>query len=206
MGLFGAFGLQAPGSSGGGARGILDRSSLFGRKRPDDPLGRGGYEGFRDILKQYFLPELDRQRKAGGEGGNPIESAFYGQTLEPGALYGAASTAATGKANELFAPGGEVASLIQRARGQTAGQGFNPEAAIGGENQILRGATRQVADVFAQNAGALEGQRFGALTGAYGANQQAIRDLMESIFGGVGTAEQYNLARNPPRKRFLGIF
>jgi hypothetical protein len=171
----------------------------------NDPLGRGGYEGFRDLLSKYFLPELDRVRGAGGPGGSPIEKAFYDQTLNPGSLYGAASTAATGKANELFAPGGEVSSLIQRARGQSSSQGFNPESSIGGENVILRGATKQVADTFASNAGALEGARYNSLTGAYSAQQQAIRDLMESLFAGVGTAEQYKLAKNPPRQKFLGI-
>lgn len=167
-----------------------------------DPLGRGGQSGLRDILERYFLPEVGASQ--GRRGG--IESAFFGQVTQPGSLYGAASTAATGVANQLFAPGGEVANLIGRARGQTIGQGFDPGSAFGSENEILRGATRRVADTFATQAAGLEGQRFGALSQLYGDEQTRYRDLIESLFTGVGSAEQFGLARNPPRQKFLGIF
>src|SRR3970282_409172 len=75
-----------------------------------DPLGRGGALGMRDVLERYFLPELRATRELGA----PIQEAFLRQTLEPGALYGAASTAAQGYANQIFAPGGEVAGLVRQ--------------------------------------------------------------------------------------------
>src|SRR5687767_723534 len=132
----------------------------------EDPLGRGGTWGLRDILQNYFLPELKNARKRRG----PIEDAFTSQALTPGALYGAASEAASGKARELFKAGGEVSNLMGRARGRSIEAGFAPENAYGAENEILRGATDTVANTFAQNAGALEGERFSALAGAYGKN------------------------------------
>lgn len=164
------------------------------------PLGRGGVTGLRDILQQYFLPELERARTRRG----PIEDAFTAQSLTPGSLYGAASTAALGTANELFKPGGQVASLIGRARGKSISQGFSPESAFGDENTILRGATDTVANTFAQNAGALESKRADMLTSLYGRDD--VMSLIESLFTGVGSAEQLNLAKNPPRQKFLGIF
>lgn len=178
----------------------------FFRKAPDypidDPLGRGGVGGLRDILARYFLPEVEAGRARRGG----IEDAFLSQVTTPGSLYGAASTAASGVANQLFAPGGEVANLIGRARGQTIGQGFDVGSAGGAENEILRGATRRVADTFATQAAGLEGQRFNAFSQFYGDEQQRYRDLIESIFTGIGSAEQLKLAKNPPRQKFLGIF
>lgn len=168
---------------------------------PNDPLGGGGSGGLRDIVRQYFLPQLERLRGQSG-----ISDAFLGQVQEPGALFGAASEAASGTARQLFAPGGEVATMIGRARGQSINQGFNPEAAAGGENEILRGATQRVADTFATQAGGLEQTRIGALSQAYGLREQQMMELIESIFTGVGSAEQLNLAKNPPRRKFLGIF
>lgn len=200
MALFPTYaGYDQQGSSGTG---------LFGRVRQSartpnyDPLGRGGPGGLRDLLERYFLPELSNQQGRRG----PIENAFNSQALEPGALYGAASTAAQGVAGQLFAPGGEVAKMIAQARGGTIGQGFSPDSAWGGENNILRSATSRVADTFATTAAGLEGQRFGALTEAYGGQQQSIRDLLESLFTGVGSSEQLGLANKASQKKFLGIF
>lgn len=191
-------------------RDLLSDSGLFKDATPDpnrelgpnDPLGRGGTWGLRDLLRRYFLPEFESANRTR----SPIEGAFLEQTLEPGALYEAASTAATGKANELFKAGGQVSQLINRARGGAIQRGFNPESAFGDENVILRGATDTVANTFAQNAAALEGQRYSALTGTYGDANKRIQELIESIFTGVGSAEQLNLARNASRPRFLGIF
>lgn len=167
-----------------------------------DSLGRGGRGGLRDILERYFLPELNNQQGKRG----PIENAFNSQALQPGALYGAASTAAQGVAGQLFAPGGDVAQMISRARGGSIGQGFSPDNAWGSENNILRSATNRVGDTFATQAAGLEGQRFGALTEAYGGQQQSIRDLIESLFTGVGSAEQFGLADKASKRKFLGIF
>lgn len=165
-----------------------------------DPLGRGGSQGLRDILQGYFLPAFAEARKRRG----PIESAFNEQTLNPGALYGAASEAAGGRARELFKAGGEVSNLIGQVRGRSINQGFSPDSAYGAENTILRGATNSVADTFAQNAAQLENARYTGLAGAYGNND--MMSLLESLFTGVGSAEQLNLAKNPPRQKFLGIF
>lgn len=164
------------------------------------PLGRGGVMGLRDILQKYFLPELESARKQRG----PIEDAFNQQSLTPGALYGAASTAAMGKANELFAPGGEVASMISRARGKSIQSGFNPGDAYGDESAILRGATKSVGDAFAQSAAGLESARYSGLASAYGKND--VTDLIESLFTGVGSSEQLALAKKAQQSKFLGIF
>jgi len=166
----------------------------------DFPLGRGGVSGLRDILQNYFLPELASARKRRG----PIDQAFMDQSLTPGSLYGAASTAAMGKANELFKAGGEVSNLIGRARGKSIQSGFAPGDSLGDENAILRGATDTVANTFAQNAASLEGERYSGLASAYGKND--VMDLIESLFTGVGSAEQLGLAKDASKKKFLGIF
>lgn len=165
-----------------------------------DPLGRGGVTGLRDVLERYFIPEFAETTKLGGG----IQRAFLEQTLEPGALYGAASTAAQGAASQLFAPGGEIAGAIRSARGGAIQQGFAPSAAEGSERAILRSGTQRVADVFAQSAAGLEGQRFGALTGAFGESRAAQRDLIESLFTGVASAEQLSLANRALRAQSGG--
>ncbi len=167
-----------------------------------DPLGRGGPAGLRDIIGQYFLPELkSRQGTRGG-----IESAFLKQSTEPGALFGAANTAAEGYAKQLFAPGGEIASLISQVRGKSISRGFDPSAAEGPERNILNQGVGQVGNFFAQQAGGLEQARFGGLAQSYFSGQQGISDLLESLYTGVAGAEQLQLAKHPPRQRFLGIF
>ena len=169
---------------------------------PGSPLGRGGPGGLRDILGEYFLPELKRLQGTRG----PIEEAFTSQATQPGALFGAAKTAAEGYARQIFSPGGEVASLIKQARGRSISSGFAPEDALGAENGILQQATANVGNVFSQQAAALEDTRFKSLGGAYSDQLQSIRDLLESIYTGVGTSEQLGLARQSTKKRFLGLF
>ena len=132
--------------------------------------------------------------------------AFMNQATTPGALYGAAKTAAEGTAADLFQPGGQVAQAIAKARGQAIGSGWAPSAAGGSERGILDAATKQVSNVFAQQAGALEQTRFGALAGAYNQSGQNIQSLLESLFTGVSSADQLNLAKNPPRSKLLGLF
>lgn len=151
----------------------------------------GGERGLYDILRQQFLPEIARLRGQRGR----IEEAFFGQALEPGALFGAAKTAAEGTAKELFAPGGEVAQLFRQARGQKIQQGFAPEAAEGAEQGILSAASSRIGDVFAQQAGALEQQRFNALGSLFGQREQRLFDSLTSLFTGAGSAEQLKLAR-----------
>lgn len=143
------------------------------------------------ILNEYFKPELTRLQ---GQR-NPIERAFYSQTLEPGALFGAANTAAQGYARQLFQPGGEVASLISKARGGAISQGFAPSSSEGAQRAILQGATNRISDVFSQNAAQLEGLRFGALSGAYGDVNASVRDLIESLFTGTASIQQLKLAQ-----------
>jgi len=162
-------------------------------------IGTGGERGLREIAQYQFLPELERARRQRV----PIEEAFLGQALQPGALFGAAQTAATGYARQLFAPGGEVAGLVSRARGRSISQGFEPSAAEGTERTILQGATGRVGDVFAQQAGQLEAQRFGALSGAFGEAGAGVRDLLESLFTGVASAEQLGIARKAGKKKGL---
>jgi hypothetical protein len=126
------------------------------------------------------------------------------QTLQPGALYGAASEAAKGTAAQLFAPGGDVATMIAKARGTAIGQGFAPSAAGGSTAGILRGATQRVADTFATQAGQLESERYGMLGQAFGASNQNIQSLLESLFTGAASADQEKLASQ--KQKFLGIF
>jgi hypothetical protein len=153
-------------------------------------------------LAQLFGVEAQQQRARLG----PITDAFLAQVSTPGALFGAAEKAATARAQELFAPRGEVASLISRARGQVIGQGFAPEAAFGAENAILSQAAKQVGQTFAQQAGALEQQRFAGLTSAFGEAEQGYRDLLESLFTGVASAGQFQLANKGFFRRLLGGF
>lgn len=166
-----------------------------------EDLGGGGSSGLRDILEKYFLPALNRQK-----GMSSIEDAFLSQTEQPGALFGAAKTSAEGYANQLFAPGGQIASMIGSARGDIINKGFAPSSADSGVNNILRAGTKQVADKFSENAGQLEQTRYGALAGAYGQREQNMKDLIESLFTGVASAEQLNIAKHPPRQKFLGLF
>jgi hypothetical protein len=151
-------------------------------------------------IAQLFGQEAFRQRLRLG----PVEAAFLGQVATPGALFGAAETAAKARAAELFAPRGEVASLIDRARGQVIGQGFAPEAAVGAENAILAQALKQVGQTFAQQAGALEQQRFAGLTSAFGEAEQGYRDLLESLYTGVAGAGQFQTANKGFFKRLFG--
>lgn len=157
----------------------------------NSPFGQGP-EGLKGIVSKYLYPELERLQ--GGRSG--IESALLEQTLEPGALFGAASEAAGGYAQELFKPGGEVASLISRARGRRIGQGFNAADAAGPENAILGGATDSVSNFFAQRAAELEGARYGGLQNLYSGRQQGIRELLTSLYTGQAGAEQLQLAQD----------
>lgn len=154
----------------------------------------GGPKGLQGLIESYFVPALeDMQGRTA-----PIESAFMSQATEPGALFGAAQTSAEGYAKELFAPGGEVAGLMSRARGSTIQQGFSPEAAQGKEFGVLRSATGQVSNRFAQEAAGLEKTRFAGLGSFLGQREQQIMDLMQSIFTGTASAEQLKLAGKEP--------
>lgn len=165
-------------------------------------LGPGGPGGLRFLVEKYFLPRLTGQEAAGGK----ISDAFLGQVTTPGADFGEAQKAAEGYAGQLFAPGGQVASMIQQVRGGAIQRGFDPSAAEGGERGVLQQATGQVGNFFAQQAGQLEAQRLGAITSTYQSQNQMINDLLESLYTGVAGAEQLKLAKNPPRQKFLGIF
>lgn len=167
-----------------------------------DPLGRGGVGGLRDILERYFLPQLKRTQDTF----SPIQDAFLSQVSTPGANFGAAATAANSYAKQLFAPGGDVATAIRKVRGQSIASGFEPQSAYGAENGILNTATQQVSNVFGQQAAGLESDRLKAFSGAFGQLDQDQMDLIQSLFTGVGSAEQLGLAKHPPRQKFLGIF
>lgn len=163
-------------------------------------IGTGGSRGLREQILGQFFPELQRQRGARG----PVESAFTEQATTPGALYGAAKTSAEGYASELFAPGGQISSLIRGVRGKTIGQGFAPEAGEGAELGVLRSGTQAVGNRFAQEASQLEQTRFAGLGSLYGSQQQMINDLMQSLFTGTATAEQLALAKESQKKGFFG--
>jgi hypothetical protein len=137
---------------------------------------------------------------------SPIERAFMGQMLTPGANYGAALTAAQGMASNLFAPGGDIQRMMQAARGSAVGAGWAPEAALGDERGIARAGYQRVADTFAQGATQLEGQRINAMTNAFAESQAGPRDTMESIYSGRAGELNYGLARRASRPRFLGLF
>lgn len=159
-------------------------------------------QSLKDILDQYFLPEIKRSQ----ETRQPIENAFNEQFLTPGSGYASAKAAAQGVADTLFARGGEVDSLISRARGNMVGQGFGPDSSLGDENVILRGATQRVADTFATQAAGLESSRMSGLASAYGNSQQSYRDLLESLFAGTGNIQQLGLAKTQNKPKLFGIF
>lgn len=168
--------------------------------KPNNNLGLAnsdfGPGNLADVIRLLFGPRLAQTI---GQV-NPITEAFNKQTLEPGALFGAASTAATGAAGELFKAGGAIDTAIKGARGNVIGQGFGPAGAVGNENAILQQGVTSVGNIFAQNAGQLESQRYGALAGAYGQGQSSINDLLESIFTGLATQTQSNLAKKQSKK------
>lgn len=177
--------------SGTGWANTFSNPASSGYYNPPNPGIGSGVSGLRGIVSGYINPELEYLQQGRG----PIQNALFEQTMNPGALYGAANTAAMGYANQLFRPGGEVASLISRARGDRINQGWAPSAARGSENAILRGATQNIGNMFAQQAGQLEQLRYGTLAGLYGQNQQGIRDLLTSLYTGTAGAEQLKLAQ-----------
>lgn len=142
-------------------------------------------------LSQLFFEGAQRQR----ERFDPITQAFLSQVSQPGALFESAQRAAEARAQELFAPRGEVSNLISRARGQVIGQGFAPEAALGAENSIISQALKQVSSTFAQQAAALEQSRLQSLGGAFQEGLRGERDLLESYFNAVATALQAKYAK-----------
>lgn len=179
-------------------------SSTSGLQFPDT-YGKGipGGPGLlRYLVQNLFLPRANQV--AGQEG--KISDAFLSQIATPGVNFDAAQKAAEGTAQELFQPGGQVASLINQVRGNAIQRGFAPAAAEGSERGILQQATNQVGSVFAQQAGALEQQRMGLLGQGYQLNEQTLNDLLESIYSGAAGAEQLQLAKKPPRQKFLGLF
>lgn len=151
-------------------------------------------------LAELFRAESEAQRRRFA----PITEAFIRQAATPGSLFESARIGAMGLAEQLFAPRGEIASLIQRARGQVIGQGFAPEAAVGAENAILRRAVEQVGQTLAQQAAGLESTRFGGLAAALGEAEQGQRDLLESLFTGYASAAQLGLAKRGFLKRIFG--
>ena len=174
----------------------------------DGPYGSGakfGSSGPAKLqrLSQFFLwPELQRTRQMGA----PIEQAFQEQMLTPGANYAAASTAASGLASQLFAPGGEIAAMLSKVRGRAISSGSSPASSVGADNGILRAGTQRVADAFSQGAVDLEGRRMGILGGAYGDAQAGQRDLIESMFTAEGSAQQLKLAEKAAKRGPFGFW
>jgi hypothetical protein len=167
-----------------------------------DQIGIYGNDALRRMSQFFLWPELQRQRGLGA----PIEKAFQQQVLTPGANFGEASRAAQGVAGQLFAPGGEISTLLGRARGKAIGSGFAPSGAEGAERGILRAGTQRVADAFAQGAVNLEGQRMGLMGEAYGGSQTAQTGLIESMFTAEGSAQQLRLANKAGRRGPFGLW
>ena len=161
-----------------------------------------GIDVLRNILQSYFQPELAGQQAAR----NPIQSAFLSQVTTPGAEYGAAKEAATSMASDLFAPGGQIASLVSGARGKAMGQGFSAASAGGAVNGVLRAGVQQVGNTFGQNAASLEANRMNLLGGAYSDSNKTINDLLQSLFAGEATAQQSSIAGNAAKKGLFGLW
>jgi hypothetical protein len=186
-------GVQSP-FFGGSSMNPLNVGKLPGGKKPENEL-----QGY---LQQLFAPFLQQQVSAQG----PIGEAFFGQVLTPGADFSQAATAAQGQANELFKPGGQVASQIATARGRRVGQGFNASGAEGAENGILNQATSTVANTFAQGATGLEQERMQLMGGLYGQTNQNIMDMIQSLFSGRASIEQMKMAQKSiPKGGLLGL-
>lgn len=154
----------------------------------------------QDILQSLFMPQFKAAQTRQG----PINSAFDSTFMTPGANFGAAKTAAEGYGADLFAPGGQIDANIKRARGGAVQSGFNPTAAEGDTNNILRAGTKAVGTQFAQGATALEGSRMSGLAGAYQGGQQNINDLIESLFTGQANIAQLQQSNFNNSKGFLG--
>lgn len=165
----------------------------------------GGRRGMVGIANDMFLPEIGYQRGIRKQ----VTPGFLQQASTPGALYGAAATAAEGVSRELFRPGGVVSEGITAARTGQRGirGGFEPMGGEGAELGVLRSATDQVANAFAQQAGQLENTRFSVYGGfasqAQGGVGQAIADYATQRSG----AEQFELARRGSQRRggLLGL-
>lgn len=176
------------------------------RRRGQPPLPRyfqRGEAGLLGTTQELLYPEIGYQQGIRKR----VTDPFLRQASTPGALFGAASTAAEGMARELFRPGGVVGQGIASARRGSVQQGFEPMAAEGAELGVLGQATDQVANAFAQNAAALEQQRFGAFANfasqAQGGPAQAIANYMT----GQANVEQFGLARRGSQRRggLLGL-
>ena len=156
-------------------------SNFFDRK-----ASKAGEMRLQDILDQYISPEISASRKKTSD----IEKAFLGQVMDPRGYYESAERAAGGYARELFKPGGEISTLISKARGGTIGAGFAPEAAEGTNRAILRGGVEQISNRFAQEAAGLEQSRLGALAGAYGQRLGGYYNLLSSLFAALSPSTE----------------
>jgi hypothetical protein len=173
-----------------------------GKGYSDYPQGKNAQNTMANMLSQLFLPFLNQQIGAQG----PIGSSFMSMISQPGANFGQAQTAANSYANQLFKPGGQIASQISNARGSTISKGFAPSSAERSELGILNQGVSDVANVFGQGATQLEQQRMSLLGGAFNSTNQNIMDMIQSLFTGYGNIQQLGLAqKSTPKTGLLGL-
>ena len=155
------------------------------------------------ILGDYFAPGFQQTQ---ANKGNIQDTLMKRISSGPDfAKYrGELSTVATGLADELFSPGGEVEQAYSDAFGQTVESGFGTSS--GGferaRGNILRGARdvvgRGIAQGALQLAGTAEQSRasdINALLGLHEGEAGRMEGLRESLFGGQATIEQLKLAQ-----------
>ena len=162
---------------------------------------KGSVRGMQGIIDKMLVPELKHaQQRRGG-----IEDAFLGSISDQEGFYQSALTSAEGLSRELFKPGGQVSSLLGKARGRSISSGFAPEGAEGAERGILGGAMDQVSNRFAQEAAGLEQTRISALAQAFGISESQITQLIGSAFSGQATIEGFKAAERDKGLLGLGI-
>jgi hypothetical protein len=155
------------------------------------------------ILSDYFKPEFNKLQGQQGD----LQKMFMDK-LAAGPDFakfrGELSTVATGVADELFSPGGEVDKAYQGAFGQTVESGFGTSS--GGferaRHNILGGARDVVSRGIAQGALQLAGTASQAnsadlatLLGFQQGEAGRLEGLRESMFGGQATIESLGLAK-----------
>jgi len=165
----------------------------------DRGANKKSVRNMQDILDKLLRPNLEHaQQRRGG-----IEDAFLGSISDQEGFYKSALTSAEGLSRELFQPGGQIATMLGKARGKSIASGFAPEGAEGAERGILTSGVQQVSNRFAQEAAGLEQTRIGALAQAFGISEQAISQMISSAFSGQATIEGYKAAERD--KGWLGL-
>ncbi len=154
-----------------------------------------------DLLRGEFLPELGRSR----EQRSRISNAFMG-FLDPNRGVDFVTEGAERIGTDVLRAGGPVTEAIRRARGGAIGSGFGTEGGdLSGQeaNIVTEGLRSSVGSFIGQSLPGLFEGAAGRATQAFGISQGQVTDLLESLFTGLGSAENLRLAQ--PKKGLFGL-